>query len=551
MSTANKLAFLGVTKSKIKDVINMTGVGITNDTFRSYAQSLYNGYIATLKDKGTLLDNMNKGTSTGTISDSANLPVYEYKASKLSTQNTTTGKNMYNDNFDDYTQPQDYRIFPITLEQGQTYTLSAELVGNKVTGCLVGVVASGDKYSEFNLLRGCVNTTGDTTNSTFTITDVYTSPKLAIYASSREKFNDLFSNYHIQLEKNNQATSYEQYTEEKAAPNPSFPMEVKTVKGYRNLFDKNSGTSVNSATKSINNEQIQITGISGYSSYYWTIDVSTLNSVIISGSIVSGSYSKIYILKDNDFAMQVTTIGEFKNTINVSTNSTLTIYLYANSGATLSESTTSVYENIMLSAIDVPYVPYGNNYIYTTISDGTNSRQVLIPLNNNEICGIGAYLDELVIDKYGHAKLNKKIGKVVLDGSNDEDWNYLSWSGANRFNISIADSKTYNDVYSHGQLCNRYHYDWQSALSPTGTHIIGTFAQNQNTTKFYFIAEQTSLEAFRQELVTNNVELYYPLATPTEIDLGTIEMELYEGTNNITNSENMDMSIRFIKSDFE
>lgn len=128
----------------------------------------------------------------------------------------STGKNLFNDNFNDYTRPVNYRICPINLEQGQTYTLRALLKGTKVTGCTVGIVPYGSQYKDFfSRLFAAINSVGNVTGArTITIDETWTSPKLVIYANDKATFESLFENYAIQLEKSSTATDYEPYTEE-------------------------------------------------------------------------------------------------------------------------------------------------------------------------------------------------------------------------------------------------------------------------------------------------------------------------------------------------
>ena len=79
-----------VDTTDLREVMNMSGINVTSDTpFSQYAQDLYDGYSNILKDKYTLIDNMNKGTSTGLITNGLDLPLYEIKMTKESTQDGT------------------------------------------------------------------------------------------------------------------------------------------------------------------------------------------------------------------------------------------------------------------------------------------------------------------------------------------------------------------------------------------------------------------------------------------------------------------------------
>lgn len=132
----------------------------------------------------------------------------------------STGKNLYNDRFSDYARPVDYRICPIKLEQGQQYVLKATLIGTTVSGVVVAIVPYGTQYSHFSTkLNMAINNAGDTKSILITPDGTWTSPKLVIYASNEETFNNIFKNYEIQLEKSSVATDYEPYKENSITAN--------------------------------------------------------------------------------------------------------------------------------------------------------------------------------------------------------------------------------------------------------------------------------------------------------------------------------------------
>lgn len=132
------------------------------------------------------------------------------------------GKNLYNDNIDNYIKPVNYWLYPISLEQGATYKLSGNLKGTKMTGCTVAVVPFGNQYSDFEDILPAytlLNTAGNLLNRTITVNNTFTSPKLAIYATSKAVAKSIFENYEIQLEKDN-ITTYTLYQEQKV----TFPL---------------------------------------------------------------------------------------------------------------------------------------------------------------------------------------------------------------------------------------------------------------------------------------------------------------------------------------
>lgn len=79
-----------VDTTDLREVMNMSGINVTSSTpFYQYAQDLYDGYSNMLKDKYTLINNMNKGISTGLITDAIGLSIYGATLTKLSTQEGT------------------------------------------------------------------------------------------------------------------------------------------------------------------------------------------------------------------------------------------------------------------------------------------------------------------------------------------------------------------------------------------------------------------------------------------------------------------------------
>lgn len=524
---ATKLQYLNTTKSKIKDVINMTGVGITNDTFRSYAQSLYNGYIATLQDKGTLLDNMNKGTSTGTISDSANLPVCEYKASKLSTQDgTPTPDN------------------PVEVKTVKGYrNLFDKDNANYVEGYIK--INGVDTRSEFS---GYLNSYIPVLPNTIytlqgSLTTVTNGARLYFYDSSKnwiDRSNVIENNnfpYTFTTPNNCYFLQF-QYT--MSAYNGN---DVQLNEGSMTLPYVPYGTNYIYTTitgKNIWNEQWQLGNINN--------DTGALEN--------ANNYirSKTYILIEaNTTYYRTPTANELTRMFFYNSNKQfISSAVVPQNGGTFTTPNNAKYMLFKKFA-----TTYSNDIAIIKGNSGTyeayKERIITIPLNGNEVCGIGAYLDEIVIDKYGHAKLNKKIGKVVLDGTQGLLLRNTSANGT--YTYSLNTPFEYK-IEENASILSNYFNSLGTVIGVSKMYddyldILGIalyYNSSSLSTRVVYINSNVDLTTW---LSTHNTDVYYVLATSTEIDLGTLDMELYEGTNNITNSEDMDMSIRFIKSDFE
>lgn len=125
--------------------------------------------------------------------------------------------NQANFDFSKFTNPVDYYVCPINLIKGQTYVLDASLIGTAISNVVVGIVPYGDRYSQFsNHFISIIMSNGSIrTKQTFTVNDIWTSPKLVVYASGETQFKQIFDNYNVwlYLKWDNSRTDYEPYQE--------------------------------------------------------------------------------------------------------------------------------------------------------------------------------------------------------------------------------------------------------------------------------------------------------------------------------------------------
>ena len=174
------------------------------------------------------------------------------------------------------------------------------------------------------------------------------------------------------------------------------------------------------------------------------------------------------------------------------------------------------------------------------ISNGTDTKTITIPLGDNEICGIGDYKDELIIDSFGRCYLKKKTGKVVLNGS--ETWTYQY---AHAWNTEINNLKqTSGNNEQPYLLCNYYEKGSANVVYQRSYGI----AQPLNISKVIIhnadIETSTELKTW---LSTHNTIVYYVLDVESLINLNyTVDLKLLTGTNTITNSENATMTVTYL-----
>ena len=165
---------------------------------------------------------------------------------------------------------------------------------------------------------------------------------------------------------------------------------------------------------------------------------------------------------------------------------------------------------------------------------------VPIPLNGNEIAGIGDYKDELIVDSKGHCYINKKVGKVVLNGT--ESIRKASATDIDRFIWDIPEQQRLWLVDTNS-LSNYFTYNVGN--------VVGCFRNNAGTQLVFNFTSggTTTLEQFKEWLSTHNVILYQPLATPELIDLDyAVDLTLFNGVNNISNSDDMDISLVYLNN---
>ena len=323
-------------------------------------------------------------------------------------------------------------------------------------------------------------------------------------------------------------------------PTPTNEVEVNTVKGYRNLFDKNDTTKQlegfvsNSVIQSYNNNlSIYIEATPG-KTYTVTKKYGTSNMRMATSSVVPILNSDILSNENLNAGLKFTyTMPSGQNYLVVFVQGSADLNTY-----TREEILSGI--QIIEGATEKPYVPYGTNWIAITNTDGTDTNYYTIPLNNNEIVGIGTYLDELIIDKNGHCWLNKKTGKVTYKGT--ESWGLYSAYTVQPRRFGFENRTLWT----------------QDNMPLKSNYFVGGLRNSQvdfeiwTQTNYIVITDNggywNSASDFKTWLSTHNTVVYYPIATDNLIDLNyNVDITLFKGNNTITNSENMDMAIKYVE----
>lgn len=163
-----------------------------------------------------------------------------------------------------------------------------------------------------------------------------------------------------------------------------------------------------------------------------------------------------------------------------------------------------------------------------------------------ELSSIGDTKDELNIVN-GQVVIDKKIGKVVLDGN--ENWIMVnSTTYPNMFQLPTTyDFSNCDGMYESGSGKAKSNYfvnDWVNTVRTTN----GFTLFNQNGTGYIRIVNTniTSVDDFKEWLSNNNVVIEYPLEEPQQITLPNVQIPLFDGINHITLVDDLETRITVV-----
>ena len=472
-TTADKLTYLNTTKGKIKDSINLTGAGITNqDTFRSYASLLKTGLISIINNGiDQLYSNFPKVSGTG--SNLSLTPTYEAPmrseiyygdtlqngtptpSSPIDIQTATglqniniTGKNLFDINnsggktqcsfnitgnnleITSSTTGNSYIYYDVPVKTNSTYNISCTAVADNVAYCYIRGYKTNGTYDTLLDFTDATNL-----NAHFN-TDTNTSYlRIYLYATrvnSGGSSGNKTTYSNIQLEKGSTATTYEPYK--------GNTYEVNLGK---NLFDKNNITN-------------------GKRLYYWQ---GTANLIDDANYCVS------------DY------INVFENsvyTINLTMSAYTRMIFYDNSKNPLSANETNATfttpDNTAYVRLSVPL----NQLNTTQLEKGATATEYSEYFTPIELCKINTYQDSI----------KKSTGKNLFDKDNANIFNgYLNGNEGivsnnnNRITyIQIENDKTYT---ISKVLSNRFRIGLTNSV-PSNNLQINDYSSQDNQTSYTF-----------------------------------------------------------------
>ena len=593
-TTAEKLTYLNETKGLLKNNINLTGAGLTNQTpFRQYATDLKTALLNILNNGiDTLYNNFPQTTGTGTnitLNNTLEAPIKSELLGNTSQDGTPTpdspveievgtgrqdikevGRNLFNDyrttsrtlagvtysgvdggtklnGTYDQTVSADFWLTEsmknsynnlILLKANTTYTIKVSVVSgtfetNYGFSCALSS-RTADENKTFSYNYQILTQDGTTWEKTFTVgdSDIYGAGVRFTLGTNRiTTFNNTV--FHVQIEKGSTATEYEAYKEQ------SYEINLG-----KNLFDVSNVAQTThryGITYKVENDVFTLSGTNTSSSAYSLVswnDTTTQN--YFSNIFQKG---KTYTLSSNNnisgLYLQINYYAE-------GSSSQSRLCKLENFGTGITFTVPQDFEKIGIIFLGV-------NGNATTI-DGSFSFQLekgnqatsyapyFTPI---ELCKIGDYQDRIYKDN-GKWYLYKAIGKYTFTGN--ENWNVQAtdnnFTTFQRPDILPSTAKATN--YQQG-LCKSNYFKtaitwniWTNTdvgIDAYVKRILITIPSSIATTK-------TQLNQWLQE---HNVYLDYVLETPTTEEITSsnyptlysqlnslLSAKSYDGTTNIT-----------------
>lgn len=469
------------------------------------------------------------GTLSGSkieTSDSADAEVVNYKQYGITKQETTTGKNLLN-------VPSEYSV--TGLKQVNMNMPIGSYVINWDDIITDGTSTSMLIYFYYE----------DNTKLSKYISPTYTSKSLRFATTKNVKKVGIYSqeNYNNsqgitttfkKLMISTDGGTYEPFTGNQPSPNPDYPQEIEVATGSVSV-KSNSNNMFNA--KAIRNT---------------TIEVNEDGSVITMPIVTSGNGYSSTERKLKDLAPNLE-VGDVVF-INASTTSDYNKYIYLAGSNILWNFGKSL--TITESDLNSTVVLYGNRYengetqqvIISDFRITKNANDEFEPYKESSITynlGDNFFADKDYIE---NGVLNKNIGKVVFDGSDDEAWGkdsntdkdvdyfYIRNTGIDSNNIKTA-------------ISNRFILGNMSTQGIWATAVFCITINKKYTGITSSDTKEQRIDKFKTWLSNNNVEVYYELATPEQIQLtSTGELRTFEPNTIITNSLDSQMEVEYARN---
>ena len=501
------------------------------------------------------LDNIvSKSTANGEsiyVDDALKYKIFDAKIDGNAKQTTTTGKNYFNAYAINNTaisvenDGQTIAIDVVTSGNGATSTHKtlAELCPNLNVGDQVVLRFNrslGDTHNAFIYLGNPIDDVWIKGYSK-TITEEMLGCEVMLYGNryiDGETEQCIITDFTI-MKSSETDTTFEPFTNNEPSPNPDYPQDITVIKDSIKI--KQTGKNLYKPLRG----NFSQAGVSV------TIDdrnVVTLNGEMTGNLIELDLYANVPIQANKYYKLSAYKIGgtgsyaSIHSRLKVGNNTT---WSWISSRLNAKSSTEDGSLNNMI--IFVNQKTTFNNYqlvvqveeVENASSSATdyeeyNSNEYTIDLQDNELVKLTDDIkDEITIDKNGNVSLSKRIGKVVLNGT--ENW-IFNESGTNyiRFTLFI------NDLINNQENNKKYvasDYFVSSSIDEAVTDSTDAnricAVSNQRLLIKLVNDNVMNLDDFKAWLSENNVTCYYQLPNVSEtINLGQLtNFKTYEGVN--------------------
>lgn len=357
----------------------------------------------------------------------------------------------------------------------------------------------------------------------------------------------------FQLEKGSTATSYEPYTGGQPSPSPDYPQPITTLtfdkitrcgKNYLNVED--GSQTINGVTVTKNNGKITVNGTATNICFFpisKSIDNFQPGKYVLSANnskTLNNNQNLLRIMKEDNTGYLESTITNFSKINNTTIFNITADDEVNNTYLLLRIETGTVLDNFVF----YPQLEQGSQ---ATDYEPYQATEYTIDLQGNEMVELpNGVQNDLIIDKQGNVSLIKNIGKIVLDGSEDEIIVKRSDTitpSVSCFRIENFDYTLIGDLIG---MCDYFIYDTELK------NIKDTFRFIKSPGYAMQFCVEDNLASnsneFRTWLSTHNVTVYYPLATPEVIPLGKLTdlITTEEGSNTFFINGNLETTLEVL-----
>ena len=481
----------------------------------------------------------NYETEEGSIITINNGNIKNYLIYGNSTQETRSGKNLFDKN--NYSQDSINIVqFDITnLEIGKTYTFSSNI---PITWFKISNARNGYGSVQYSNTNGFAKYTFTMSRNS----NIASSATQYLYLGIKgltfvDTISDLV-NYNIQIEEGSSATEYEPYG---AMPSPEFPSEINntgdlitkdncasygsdacdnigkyvvqvkaTGKNILDISKLEVGAYSTGLTQSSNTFSFKRTGTKNTSSIFTKIKLEA-GTYTISGNLTqsdgrNGGYG-VYDLEKKEYLVNRSSSGIGTSTFKVTESKIYSLGFFCNYNS--EEGTQVTYSNIQLE--------YGSSATtYEPYREATTNIYLDEPLRK-----VGDYVDYI---DYSNGKVVRNTNLKTFNGN--EEWYQF---GSNVALAKWDDGKTpsHGDVDITGIYSNLFRENKNAQTSANDNTFL---THNILNVDWIVINRNINVSDFKTLLANKNATFIYPLATPIEESISLPQIKTVEGTNYIT-----------------